>query len=78
MTSVHTDSKREFDNSTTKFIKKECGWVKEKNGFWSLKCCIDNCENGKEKKNYATIQQLGSEKEIIILPTSNNRVCLYI
>ena len=63
-TSVDTDSKREFDNSTTKFIKKECDCEKEKNGFWPLKCCIDNCENCKEKKNYATIKQLESEKEI--------------
>ena len=64
MISVDTDSKREFDNSVTKFFMKECDCGKEKNGFQSFKCCNENFENCKEKKKYATIQELDSEKEI--------------
>ena len=77
MTSVDTDSKRDFDNSVSKFQMKECGCEKEKNGFCSLKCCINNCENCKEKKKLQPFNNLKVKKNIIS-PISKNRVYLYM
>ena len=41
---------------------KEFDCEKEKNSFWSLKCCIDNCENCNKKINMQSFNNLKVEE----------------